>query len=252
MHAIAKRVHPQRIRRTLAAASCVHESARFAGRELRDVPMTCEYRLRRSGLLAQVRHPLIDMWVVEELFRFRIYKPPARVTSLLETVNRPIQILDLGGYVGLFGLYMRELFPDADVVSLEPDPYNARLMKRCIERNHLGERWRVVEACAATRDGTVDFTSNFSLSRMAAESNNGIEEMRRRITGAFPFMEGAALLESEDLRVASRDVFPFLANADLVKIDIEGAEWEILADPRLADLEAVALVLEYHPVYTPH
>ncbi|MDX6642052.1 MAG: hypothetical protein QOD76_14 [Solirubrobacteraceae bacterium] len=191
------------------------------------------------------------MWVAEEVFRFRVYKPPAPVVSLLQTANRPIEILDLGGYVGFFGLYMRELFPEANVVSLEPDPHNARLLKRCIQKNHLGERWRLVEACASTGDGTVDFTSSFALSRMAAKRDNGLEEMRRRITGAFPFLEGAALLVSEQMRVASRDVFPFLANADLAKIDIEGAEWEILADPRFADLQTVALVLEYHPVYAP-
>jgi hypothetical protein len=31
-----------------------------------------------------------------------------------------------------------------------------------------------------------------------------------------------------------------------VKIDIEGAEWELLADPRFAALEPNVLVLEYH------
>ena len=43
------------------------------------------------------------------------------------------------------------------------------------------------------------------------------------------------------------DVFPYLAAADLVKIDIEGSEWEILADARFAGIAARVLVLEYHP-----
>lgn len=47
-------------------------------------------------------------------------------------------------------------------------------------------------------------------------------------------------------------MFPFFANADLVKIDIEGGEWELLDDDRFADLRVAVVVLEYHPTYGPH
>jgi hypothetical protein len=43
-----------------------------------------------------------------------------------------------------------------------------------------------------------------------------------------------------------RDAFPLIADADLVKIDIEGGEWPILADARFASMRARAVVLEYH------
>ena len=42
------------------------------------------------------------------------------------------------------------------------------------------------------------------------------------------------------------DVFPELADADLLKMDIEGGEWPILDDQRLARTSIVALCLEYH------
>ena len=41
------------------------------------------------------------------------------------------------------------------------------------------------------------------------------------------------------------DIFDHLADADFVKMDIEGGEWPILADPRLADLGAT-WVIEFH------
>jgi FkbM family methyltransferase len=251
MRAVGKRLHPQRIRRTFGAASCVRESARFVVNELRDVPMTRQYRLRTSGLRAQVRHPLLDMWLVEETFRFRTYEPPAEVVAALDRLGRPIRIADLGGHVGFFGLFVHQSFPVADVVSFEPDPDNARLLMRCIEANGLQERWRVVEACAATGEGVVEFASSYHLSRMAPASERPLDEMQRRITSAFPFMEGTALVGSEHRQVASVDVFPFLADVDLVKMDIEGTEWEILADGRFAELDAAAVVLEYHPTYAP-
>ncbi len=45
------------------------------------------------------------------------------------------------------------------------------------------------------------------------------------------------------------DVFPLLRGLtiDLLKIDIEGAEWAILADPRFAAIEVPVVMLEYHP-----
>jgi FkbM family methyltransferase len=192
------------------------------------------------------------MWVIEEMFRFRAYEPPARVRRALEALDRPIRIVDLGGHIGCFGLFMRRLFPDASILSFEPDPDNVRVLRRCIEANALTDRWRVVESCAATSDGQVEFSSNFHLSRMAPASDHGLDEIHERIGVAFQFLEGTSLLEAERRQVASRDVFPFLADADLVKIDIEGAEWEILADRRFAELEAAAVVLEYHPSYGPH
>jgi hypothetical protein len=47
------------------------------------------------------------------------------------------------------------------------------------------------------------------------------------------------------------DIFPTLGEADLVKMDIEGAEWPILQDPRFESLGISALVLEYHPQGAP-
>jgi hypothetical protein len=82
----------------------------------------------------------------------------------------------------------------------------------------------VVEAAAATSDGTVPFASGrFTHSRVE---------------------EGAA-------EVAAVDVLPFLERADFVKIDIEGSEWAILGDERFAGLGPPALVLEHHPYLAP-
>ena len=71
------------------------------------------------------------------------------------------------------------------------------------------------------------------------------------ISSTFPFLKGTSLLEPQTRQVQRQDVFPFLEASDLVKIDIEGAEWEILADARFHRLASRALVLEYHPAYTP-
>jgi len=47
------------------------------------------------------------------------------------------------------------------------------------------------------------------------------------------------------------DAIPLLDRSDLAKVDIEGGEWAILGDPRLAAITPEAMVLEYHPYVCP-
>jgi hypothetical protein len=51
--------------------------------------------------------------------------------------------------------------------------------------------------------------------------------------------------------VEAVDIFELLDHVDLLKIDIEGGEWQLLADPRLASLEARVIVLEHHGRHAP-
>ncbi len=249
--ALAKRLDPNRMRRTIGAASCVRERGRFVLNEMRSGGSLRQYGLRDADMVVQIRHPLLDMWVLEEVFRFRVYDPPPDAARRLNGLGRPLRVVDLGGHIGLFGLYARTCFPVESTVSFEPNPENARTLRACIEANGLETSWELIEACAATDVGSVDFEASFHLSRIA-RADEGLEAMQERIGAALPYLKDSALLETERRRVQTRDVFPYLADADLVKIDIEGGEWEILADPRFADLRAAAVVLEYHPTYGPH
>jgi FkbM family methyltransferase len=207
--------------------------------------------LRETGLVAYVRHPLLDSWVLEEVFRLRVYEPPAEALELLAELGRPPRVLDLGGNVGFFGLYVHGRLPGCTIVSFEPDPANAALLSRARQANGLEGAWRLVEACAASDDGTVQFVSSGPHSRVAVDDDRAAESRRERTLELFPFLEGSPLLEGTRVEVAKEDVFPFLADADLVKIDIEGGEWELLSDPRFEALGAAAIVLEYHPAFGP-
>jgi FkbM family methyltransferase len=245
MRAFAKRLHPARLRRTFGAASCVRERTWFVARELRKAPSVGQYRLRESGLTALVRHPLLDMWVLEEIFRWRAYEPPAGAREALVALGRGLRVLDLGGHVGLFGLFVQGAMPVERLISFEPDPRNAELLRRCVAANRLGARWQVIEACAATRDGTIAFRSSYHLSRLATAAQP-LVQLQHGIAHTFPFLTGTAILDSEEREVRCRDAYPFLLDADLVKMDIEGGEWELLADHRLSSVPARAIVLEYH------
>jgi FkbM family methyltransferase len=194
-------------------APLVRERRRFIRNELRRRPVTAAYRLRESGVSIALRHHTGDVMVLDEIFSQREYEPPPEVE--LGSVESAV---DLGANIGLFGAWLLGRAPAARIVGYEPDPGNAAVHRRALEANGLGERWRLVEAFAGSAHGTTSFSAGL---HATSHEGSGIE-------------------------VPVVDVLPELARADLVKIDIEGAEWALLADPRFANISADVVVLEYH------
>jgi FkbM family methyltransferase len=194
-------------------AALVRERGRFVLNELRPGSRTGVYRLRESGVAVAIRHRTGDVLVLDEIFSQREYEPPAGVD--LSNVTNAV---DLGANIGLFGAWLLGRVPAVRILAYEPDPGSAAVHRLAIEANGLKDRWHLVEAFAGTNDGTTSFTAGLH----------------------------AVSHEGEGITVPVEDVLPELARGDLVKIDIEGAEWPILADPRFRDLRAEVVVVEYH------
>jgi FkbM family methyltransferase len=176
--------------------------------------------LRSSGVAIALRHHTGDVLVLDEIFSQLEYEPPPEVRSSLTGLHAPT-VVDLGANIGLFGAWVLERYPDARIISVEADPANAAVHRRTIEANGVDDRWTLVEGFASTQAGVVRFVGGEHATSRAGSGEGSID-------------------------VPTVDVFPELAGADVVKIDIEGAEWELLADPRFAALQPSVLVLEYH------
>jgi FkbM family methyltransferase len=187
------------------------------------------FALRDSEIRVALRTGTRDGDIFDEIFVVsRVYEPPAPVADRLDAVQRPLRVLDLGGNIGLFGAYVFDRFGDAEVTSVEPDPANAAILRRCISCNGLHDRWRLVQACAGTRAGTVALEAGrFADSRV---------------------VDGAA---ADAIEVPQLDVFALVSDLDVLKIDIEGSEWPIFADPRFAELDTQVLVVEWHDYLAP-
>jgi hypothetical protein len=85
----------------------------------------------------------------------------------------------------------------------------------------------------------------------AAGAHDGeVQLAAGRAMGSFVTVPGSDL-GVPTIAVPIVDVIPEICGADLVKIDVEGGEWEILLDPRFAECPPRALVLEYHPYLCP-
>jgi len=202
----------------------VRESARFSLREMRGASSRHIYRIRGNGLRALIEHGTPDVLTLDQAFYQHVYEPPETIASTLERYARPLRAVDLGANVGLWGLWLHGRFRVDHLTALEPDPENADKHRDQIELNRLDNSWELIQAAATCADGPVVFA------------------VGRATTGRIGVPGELGTVE-----VAGRDCFSLLDGVDLLKIDIEGAEWPMLADPRLAELKVPVVMLEYHP-----
>jgi FkbM family methyltransferase len=194
---------------------------RYTYRELLR-PTTADYTLRDGGARFSVRHRSGDIDIFRKFYAYRYYEWPTAVKAQLRELGRPVNVVDLGSNIGFFQVHTRTQIPVGDVVCFEPDPGNSAVLEHVRDIN--GGGWQIVRACASNQEGTARFkTGHHNFSRIETDG---------------------------DLEVPVQDVFPYLAGADLVKMNIEGSEWEILEDPRLADNASIWIV-EYHRMRNP-
>lgn len=193
---------------------------RLVFRELFSRGTTHTYTLR-SGLPATLHHGR-DLEALYEIYVRGEYEPPELLASVLDMPD--LRILDLGGNVGMFAGWALSRWPGAHVTSVEPDAGNVDQFRQWIHA--AGAKVELIAAAAAPFDGEISFWGG-------------------RGGGSRQVPDGSG--ES----VPAIDIFPHLANADFVKMDIEGGEWPILMDPRMKDLTEVTLVLEYHQNMAP-
>ncbi len=181
-----------------------------------------EHRLRAGGRRFSVRRGTPDIFTLFETQSAGVYDPPPPAAAALASLGRPPRVLDLGANIGLFALNALGRWPGASVVSFEPDPANLDVLHRTLAANPDAD-WTLVEACAATADGSMGFMG-----------------------GHFAVSRAPAAGEAPSTEVPMVDVMPRLAACDLLKMDIEGGEWPLLADDRLAAMSAAVVVMEYH------
>lgn len=178
-----------------------------------------------SGVTVLLRHRARDVDLVDEIFGAgHAYEPPDAIASQL---RGPLRILDLGGNVGLFGAFALGRWDVREMTSFEPDPENAAILRATIHANHATHRWSMRRVAVSNTAGKMSFLpGHLAESRRAGPEESGID-------------------------VPTHDLFALDHRVDLLKIDIEGSEWPILADARLAELQARVLVMEWHWRFAP-
>jgi FkbM family methyltransferase len=158
-----------------------------------------------------------DYGVAYEVYISRTYELAERLDP-----ERVELVVDMGANVGFSVLLWLTRFRRCQVIAFEPHPGHAAQLRRHLDLNDAAGRVILHEAAAGSSERDLVLTDLGSSS---------------------------TVLESgEGLPVRVVDVFPLLVNRriDLMKVDIEGGEYEILEDPRFVTLDVRALIMEWH------
>jgi FkbM family methyltransferase len=220
---IVKSETGQRLVQALRAAPHIQTSGRFLLRSLVAPGRASLYAVRGTTTQVVLRHRTNDVLAFNEVFHRQAYDLPLEVAERLRNISRPLHVVDLGANIGLFSAWVVARMPVAEIDAYEPDSQNARILRRMVAANTAKNRIRVHEACAGVSTGVVRF-----------------------IAGDFIH---SRVVETEDINaieLPQEDVMPTLEHADVIKIDIEGSEWPILADDRWPRTKALAVAMEWH------
>lgn len=138
-------------------------------------------------------------------------------------------ILDCGSNIGVSILYFKHLYPQARVVGFEPDTRVFPYLEGNIARNRL-QGVRLVQAALSSNEGAVEFFSDGKYGGGLAEQlAPGDEPSWMRST-----------VSSVRLRNYLNEPVDFL------KMNIEGAEYEVLKDSEEMLDRVKEMVIEYH------
>lgn len=153
---------------------------------------------------------------IHEVYRFESERPDPR-------------ILDCGSNIGLSILYFKQCYPKARIVGFEPDPGIAGFLRENLDRNGFTDV-EVVQAALATEPGTITFSSDGGAASHVADYDpkDGHTQWQT--------------FEVPCVRLSDYLTEP----VDFIKINIEGAEYEVLteAEPMLGQIQE--LNIEYH------
>ncbi len=136
--------------------------------------------------------------------------------------NTPV-ILDCGANVGISVLRAKQLFPAAKIMAFEPDPKVYACLEKNLKTNGISDVDLVQKAVWINNDG-VNFGS---------EGADG---------GSVYYAENKNIVPS----VRLKDVLSKIGHVDLLKIDIEGAETDVLIDCKDELKKVKNLFVEYH------
>jgi FkbM family methyltransferase len=189
-------------------------------------------QLRGSGLKFKVRGKM-DVWSLKETLLDRFYE------RFGFAVQDGWTIVDIGGGIGDYTIFAAHGREQARVIAFEPFPDSYRLLQDNLALNQI---------------------HTVQLSTQAVGSQTGIMQF---VAGpADPLSRQTSVLSGvatgEGLPVQSVSLGAVLeqlagGSIDLIKLDCEGAEYDILMNSPAAVLEKIdRIVLEYHDDVTPY
>jgi len=186
------------------------------------------YRLQ-GGVSITLRRGTTDSKVFDEIFVERAYAPC--VAGLPANLG-PVALIDLGANIGLSVLFLSRALEVAEIIAVEPDPGNFRLLSENLRRTGLAARATAIRAFAGAEPAFAELHDSGNGAwgmRMGPLSNSGIP--------VLPLAEIAGVAKT---------------GAPIVlKCDIEGGEKQLFLHIRDWEHLIRYILLELHTEFLP-
>lgn len=147
----------------------------------------------------------------------------------LPVIKKDPMILDLGGNYGLSCIYFMSQFPNANIITYEADPAIYQVLKQNIKEHGWSNSIEMHNKAAWIENDVLEFAVN-ELGGGTIAGNNTVDR-------------DSCLIESVDIK----ELIEF-SNIDILKIDIEGAENDLILHILTVITKVRYLIFEYHSV----
>lgn len=143
-------------------------------------------------------------------------------------------IFDVGALIGETVLYFKDQYPNAKIIAFEPSPRSFALLKLNVKQNNL-TNVRLVKAAVAKKNGRMKFYTSKS-----AKNPWGRGDSLKK--GHFNNDAKSKVVIVATVRLSDY----IKTRVDLLKLDVEGAETEVIRDiePRLKWVNQI--IMEFH------
>lgn len=195
------------------------------------IPSDTQIELRQTGLKFKVRGKM-DVWSLKETLLDRFYERFGFV------VQDGWKVVDIGGGIGDYTIFAAYNHPNARVLAYEPFPESFRLLRDNLNLNHI-DGVEIFSQAVSGQKSTLQFGASSS------------DPLSMQTAHGMPAPAGDAL-QVTAVSLASIVNGPAGGRIDLLKLDCEGAEYDILLNSAPSALEKIdRIVMEYHDGITP-
>ena len=151
-----------------------------------------------------------------------------------ETTKKDPLIIDAGSNIGVATLFFKMHYPAAKIICFEPDPNAFAVLKFNIAANQLKDV-TVINAALSKTEGFVDFYGQIHGKNPDARGNSIIDAWGEQRT------------INQKIRVRSLKLSSYIHSAiDFLKLDIEGAEEQVLQELGSKLKLIKAMSIEFH------
>lgn len=182
----------------------------------KNIPRFTPCTIRYKKYLFETPDSLSVLGQIKEIFFDEIY-------FFIPSDKENIIIYDCGANAGLASIYLKKLYPGAIITAFEADPAIAKYLEKNIIKNKA-EGINIVAKAVWIKNGFINFSSEGADGGSISDNKNELSVACIRLKDR---------IENE-------------TKIDFLKLDIEGAELEVLKDCKDVLHKATFIFVEYH------